>query len=474
MNPTALWTAAEAVAATGGTTTTDWRCGGISIDSRTAHRGDLFVALAGPRFDGHDFVAAAFSAGAAAALVSHTPERLPEGAPLLVVDDTMAALEALARQARERSAARIAGITGSVGKTGTKEALRLALSTQGLTSASMASLNNYCGVPLSLARMPQQATYGIFEIGMNHAGEIVPLSRMVRPDVAIVTAVEPAHTEFFASLEAVADAKAEIFTGMAPGGSAVLNRDNPFYDRLADAARAHDIDRIIGFGAHERAEVRLLDCTLGAHASDVSAVMDGTRIDYRLGVPGRHWVINSLAVLAAAHALGADAGRAATALANMVALEGRGRRHEVRLGAERFTVIDESYNASPASVRAALETLAAMEPGAGGRRIAVLGDMRELGEQSAALHTALAEMVRANGIDLVFTAGTDMAHLSAALPHKTCGAHAEAADRIASVVMAALRPGDIVTVKGSLASDMRIVVDALLGLGGDEARVANG
>jgi UDP-N-acetylmuramoyl-tripeptide--D-alanyl-D-alanine ligase len=406
--------------------------------------------------------------------VSHTPERLPEGAPLLIVDDTMAALEALAGHARERSTARIAGITGSVGKTGTKEALRIALSAQGLTSASLASLNNYCGVPLSLARMPQQATYGIFEIGMNHAGEIVPLSRMVRPDVAIVTAVEPAHTEFFASLEAVADAKAEIFTGMVPGGSAVLNRDSPFYDRLAEAARAHGIDRIIGFGAHERAEVRLLNCTLGAHASDISATMDGTPINYRLGVPGRHWVINSLAVLAAAQALGADAGRAATALANMVALDGRGRSHEVRLGDSGFTVVDECYNASPASVRAALETLAAMEPGAGGRRIAVLGDMRELGKQSAALHTELAEVVRANGIDLVFTAGADMAHLSGALPQETCGAHAETADRIAPVVMAALRPGDIVTVKGSLASDMRIVVEALLGLGGEAARVVNG
>ena len=474
MNPIALWTAAEAATATGGTGTADWRGGGISIDSRTTQRDDLFIALRGPRFDGHDFVAAAFCAGAAAAAVSHTPERLPGGAPLLVVDDTMAALNALAAQARERSPARIAAVTGSVGKTGTKEALRIAISAQGLTSASAASLNNHCGVPLSLARMPRQARFGIFEVGMNHAGEITPLSRMISPHVAIVTAIEPAHTEFFPSLEAVADAKAEIFAGMESGSSAVLNRDNPFYDRLARAARASGIDRIISFGAHEGADMRLVDCTLGPSTSKVAVSAGGLRIDYRLGVPGRHWVINSLAVLGAAQALGADIGRAATALANVVALDGRGRRHEVGLGAKRFTVIDESYNASPASVRAALETLATMQPGKGGRRIAVLGDMRELGVRSAALHAELEEVVRANGIDLVFTAGTDIMHLSAALPREICGAHAETAERIATVVTAALRPGDIVTVKGSLASDMRVVVEALLGLGGEPARVVNG
>ncbi|HJU17555.1 MAG TPA: Mur ligase family protein, partial [Stellaceae bacterium] len=303
-----LWTAASAAAATGGVAVGDWAASGVSIDSRTAGAGDLFVALCGPNRDGHDFVRAAFERGAAAAVVARDVADLPTEAPVLRVADTLAALGALAAAARERSRARIVAVTGSVGKTGTKEALALALAACGPTAASAGSLNNHWGVPLSLARLPAEAAYGVFELGMNHPGEIAALTRLVRPHVAVITTVEPAHLGFFPSVAAIADAKAEIFEGLEPGGVAVLNRDNPYYERLAAAARRCGA-AIVGFGAAAAADVRLADYGPRPDGSAVTAALSGTLVRYDVPVPGRHWVLNSLAVLAASRAAGADVGR---------------------------------------------------------------------------------------------------------------------------------------------------------------------
>src|SRR5690348_11628639 len=307
---TVLWTAAEAVAATNGRSTRAWSARGVSIDSRTVVPGDLFIALAGPKFDGHDFVAMALERGAVAALVSRVPTGIAPDAPLLLVPDTMAALEDLGRASRWRSTARIVGVTGSVGKTGTKEALKRVFERQGAAFASAGSLNNQWGVPLSLARMPRETSYGVFEMGMNHPGEIDALTRLVRPHVAVITTVEPAHLGFFPSVEAIADAKAEIFAGLEPGGAAILNRDNPHFPRLAAAARNRGIGRILGFGAHPDATVKLVDSHLYATASAVTAAVLGEVVDYCIAIPGQHWVMNSLAVLAAVKAAGGDVGAA--------------------------------------------------------------------------------------------------------------------------------------------------------------------
>jgi UDP-N-acetylmuramoyl-tripeptide--D-alanyl-D-alanine ligase len=459
---TALWSAAEAASATGGRNSRDWQAAGISIDSRTVAAGDLFVALVGPNFDGHDFVADALAKGAAAALVSRPPPNVGSGAPLLSVGDTQAALEALGAASRRRVEGRIVGVTGSVGKTGTKEALRRAFERQSPTFASAGSLNNQWGVPLSLARMPRETAFGVFEMGMNHPGEIDALSRLVRPHVAVITTVEPAHLGFFPSVEAIADAKAEIFNGMDAHGAAVLNRDNPHFARLADAARARGLTRILGFGAHGDASARLVDCHLYATASAVTASIMGEIVDYCVAIPGRHWVMNSLAVLAAVKAAGGDIAAAASAMSTLTALAGRGRRHTLALAGGGAELVDESYNASPASMRAAFAVLAAIGPGKGGRRIAVLGDMLELGEESTRLHAALAEPLLDAGVDLVFTVGREMRALHDALPAERRGAHAPTAAEMADIVAERLRPGDVITVKGSFGSRMGEVVKRLL------------
>jgi UDP-N-acetylmuramoyl-tripeptide--D-alanyl-D-alanine ligase len=475
MTGTALWTAAAAATATGGTNTGPWAATGVSIDSRTIKPGELFVALQGPNFDGHDFVAQAFARGAAAAMVERRPAVVPEGVALLIVNDTMTGLEALGRAGRARAGATVLGVTGSVGKTGTKEALRVALDGQGATYVSAGNLNNQWGVPLSLARLPADAAFGVFELAMNHAGEIAPLARLMRPDVAIITNVEPVHTAFFRSLDEIADAKAEIFAGMAPHGTAVLNRDNPYFGRLRDAALAVGLGRIFGFGEHQAADVRLVDCALTATDSVATASVMGRRIDYRLALPGRHNLINSLAVLAAVAAVGADPVQAGGALARLEPLAGRGRRHRLGLAGGDAMLIDDSYNASPVSMRAALGVLMMSRPGRGGRRIAVLGDMLELGQRGGDLHAALAADIAAlpaGGVDLVFTAGTDMARLRAALPTALRGAHAPDSATLAPLVAAAVGPGDVVLVKGSLGSRMAAVVEALLARADREDRAA--
>ncbi len=458
---TSLWTAAEAASATDGRSTGEWVATGISIDSRSVAPGDLFIALAGPNFDGHDFAADALAKGAAAALVARPLPGLPEGAPSLLVADTMAALEALGRASRRRSAARVIGVTGSVGKTGTKEALRRALERQAPAFASAGSLNNQWGVPLSLARLPRETRYGIFEMGMNHPGEIDALSHMVRPDVAVITTVEPAHLGFFSSVEAIADAKAEIFAGMEAAGAAVLNRDNAHFARLATAARAQGITRVLGFGSHPEATVRLIDSHLYATASAVTATVMGEVVDYCIAIPGQHWVMNSLAVLGAVKASGGDVGVAAAAMSSLTPLDGRGRRHRIAIGDGTAELIDESYNASPASMRAAFAVLGAMIPGKGGRRIAVLGDMLELGDEASRLHAGLADALVETGVTLVFTSGAEMRALYDALPKRLRGGHAATSTDMAEIVARRLRPGDVVTIKGSFGSRMSEVVKRL-------------
>jgi UDP-N-acetylmuramoyl-tripeptide--D-alanyl-D-alanine ligase len=458
---TALWTAADAAAATGGSTLTEWAATGVSIDTRSLAPGDLFVALRGPNHDGHDFVATALDRGAAAAMVDREIPQLPASFPLLGVADTLAGLAALGAAGRNRSRARIIAVTGSVGKTGTKEALRLALASSGPTYASAGGLNNHWGAPLSLARLPLDACYGVFELGMNHPGEIADLTRLVRPHVAVITTVEPVHLGFFPSAEAIADAKAEIFLGLEPGGVAVLNHDNPHYPRLAGAAQRAGAVEILGFGAHPESAARLVDCVLDSRGSTVEATVCGKRIRFRVPVPGRHWVMNALAVLAAAQAAGAAVDHAAAALAELQPLPGRGRRHELAWRGGTLTVIDESYNASPPSMRAALAVLAVTEPAAGARRVAVLGDMLELGVASERLHRELAEPLAAAEVDRAFLIGDAMAVLQEVLPEEKRGGLWRSPEEAMPALLRFLGPGDVVTIKGSRVVRVSRVVELL-------------
>ncbi|MBL8706370.1 MAG: UDP-N-acetylmuramoylalanyl-D-glutamyl-2,6-diaminopimelate--D-alanyl-D-alanine ligase [Rhodospirillales bacterium] len=470
-----LWTAAEAAAAISVPVGQAWRAAGVAIDSRQVAEGDLFVAIKGERVDGHDFVADAFRRGAAAAIVSRVPAGLAEDKPLLVVEDTLAALRNLAIAARARSQARVIAVTGSVGKTGTKEALALALSVQGKTHASAGNLNNEIGAPLSLARLPRDAAYAVFELGMNHAGEISRLSHLVRPDVAVITNVEPVHIEFFGSVEAIADAKAEIFDGMSAAGAAVLNIDNPHFARLMKSAQDRGLMRILSFGTDENAYARLIDCSLHATCSAVQAEIGGERIDYCIAMAGRHWVVNSLAVLTAVRAAGGDIAIGASSLSRLKPLKGRGERHRVDLpGGGAFELIDESYNASPASMRAALQVLAGTKPGAGGRRIAVMGDMRELGDGAGEMHRELAPDVIQAGIDLVFACGPHMRLMYDMIGQRQRGAHAATSTELSPRIVGAVRAGDVVMVKGSLGTNMAPIVAALRNLADAAPAAANG
>lgn len=467
-----LWVSDDAAKATAGHCTADWKASGVSIDSRTVETGDLFIALKGPQFDGHRFVKAALANGAAAAMVSERPDDVAEDAPLLLVDDTLQALTDLGQAGRARVSAQVCAVTGSVGKTSTKEALRLALSSSGSTHASIASFNNHWGVPLSLARMPRDVDYGVFELGMNHAGELTPLSQLVKPDVAVITNVEPVHLEFFDSVADIADAKAEIFAGMVTGGTAVLNRDNAYFERLRASAEAAGVDRVIGFGSHSEADARLTSIATHPTCSCISADICGQVVTYKVGAPGRHWAYNSLAVLATVYALKADLGLAALALADMTPLKGRGRRMSIGLGEDSFLLIDDSYNASPVSMRAALELLGASQPGPRGRRVAVLGDMLELGEDAEELHAGLVDEFVGNGIDLVFLCGENMEALYQILPGRIQGIHTEDSETLLPHVVAAVRAGDVVLVKGSLGSRMEPIVNALAEVGDEPPQAA--
>ncbi len=456
-----LWTAAEAAAATGGHLhgKSDWQASGVSIDTRTLQRDDLFVALHGTS-DGHQFAAAALQKGAAAALVER--KEGVDGA-LLQVERSQEALEALGQAGRARSTARYVAVTGSVGKTSTKEALRHVLSAQAPTAASAASYNNHIGVPLTLARVPRTARFAVIEIGTNHPGEMAPLSRQAKPDVAVVTTIGQAHLENFGTVDEIAREKAAVMAGMN-GGTAVFNRDNAYFARLVELAKEYGVARVVGFGRHADADMRLLESSADSEGSDARVRYRGRDFDYRVGAAGEHWTLNSLAVLAAVDALGGDVASAAKSMATISAPAGRGARHRVAFKGGMIELFDESYNASPTAMRAAFAVLAQATPGKDGRRIAVLGDMLELGPNAPALHAGLAGGL--SGVDLVFTCGALMENLDRVLPSKQLAGHAENSTALLPIVLRQLRAGDVVTVKGSLGSKMQPIVDAILSMGG--------
>ncbi|WP_332681804.1 UDP-N-acetylmuramoylalanyl-D-glutamyl-2,6-diaminopimelate--D-alanyl-D-alanine ligase [Bosea sp. (in: a-proteobacteria)] len=435
---------------------------GASIDTRTLEPGDAFYAIQGETRDGHDFVAAALAKGAGLAVVDAAHAgAFPADAPLAVVPDVLRAMERAGMARRAELKAGVVAVTGSVGKTGTKEALRLVLSRQGKTHAPVASYNNHWGVPLTLTRTPVDVRYGVYEIGMNSPGEILPLAKMVAPEVAIITTVQPVHLAAFESIEGIAREKAAIFSGLKAGGTAIIHADIAQAGLLRELARLSPAGRIISFGESEAADVRLIGCSLKPEISTVEANVLGRPVTYKLGSPGKHIVLNSLAVLAAVEALGADLALAALALAELKPPAGRGARQVLHAPSGPFTLIDESYNGNPASMRAAIENLGRIEAHGRGRRIAVLGDMLELGETGPALHKGLAEAVTGNGVDLVFACGPLMRSLYDALPSRQRGAYAAQVSGLEPLVLDALRAGDVVTVKGSLGSRMGAIVKAM-------------
>lgn len=458
-----LWQASEVVGVLGGKVSgeLDGAIKGISIDSRTVAADDLFFAIIGENQDGHDYVERALAAGAGAAVVSKAVAKA-EAAKLITVTDTLQALNRLGIAARARTAAKIIAITGSVGKTGTKEALRMALGACGLVHASVASYNNQWGVPLSLARCPEATRFGIFEIGMNHLDEIMPLVKMVRPHIVIVTTIAPVHLEMFSSLDQIAQAKAEIFAGLEKEGTAILNRDNCYFDYLSKAAQKAGAGHIIGFGEHEKAHARLITCDLMANKSAIQAEILGQAVEYEIGAPGKHLVMNSLAVLAAVVEAGADLEKAAATLNQWQAPVGRGARHDLVVDGKSFVLVDESYNGNPTSMRAALATLGQSIPSGTGRKIAVIGDMLELGEHSKDMHRELLQPLMAAKVDLVLAVGPDMQSLWHELPEKHRGAYAPNAVELEQFLIKSILPGDVVMIKGSLGSKMGPLVDALL------------
>jgi UDP-N-acetylmuramoyl-tripeptide--D-alanyl-D-alanine ligase len=435
---------------------------GVSIDSRTLEPGDLFIAIHGENSNGHDYVRAAFAKGAAACVVdeAHSTE-LSDAGPLYIVKDTQSAMERLGVASRYRSRAWTCAVTGSVGKTSTKEALRLTLSRFGKTHASVASYNNHWGVPLTLARMPSDASFGVFEIGMNHAGEIRPLVAMVRPNVAIVTTIAPVHIENLGSLEGIADEKGEIYSALAPDGVAIIPADAPCLERLIASADRVPGVRKVTFGESGSADMRLLSVAGDAQGSDVEVSFEGRTYNYRVGAPGRHQAMNSLIVLLTAHSFGCLIDEAAAMLADFQAPAGRGQQAKLRNMDGEFLLIDEAYNANPASMRAALAVLGDAPLGAGGRRIAALGDMLELGERSQELHEELAEPILLNGVDLVFAAGPMMKRLFDKLPVERQGLWAQSSSDIERALLAEIRAGDAIMVKGSNGSRMSPIVAAI-------------
>jgi UDP-N-acetylmuramoyl-tripeptide--D-alanyl-D-alanine ligase len=461
-----LWTSDELVAATDGRPLGHLPAGisGISIDSRSLKTGEAFFAIKGDAMDGHDFATSAVKAGASILVVAEG--KLPGlgrlTAPMIVVPDVLAALEKVGAAARRRTGAKIIAVTGSAGKTSTKDALRHVLSGVGKVHASDKSFNNHWGVPLTLARMPRDCDYAIFEIGMNHAGEIRPLVKLVRPHVAIVTLIAAAHLGHFRNLEEIARAKAEIFEGVEPGGTALINRDDAHFKLLDKLARANGVERVVGFGENARANVKLLKCKLHAENSTITVKIGGQEIVAKIGAPGRHIVQNALAVLGASFLVGADLAKVTLALGDLSAESGRGKRHRLRHPQGDIVLIDESYNANPASMKAAIALLDATPVQGQGRRIAVLGDMLELGSHSARLHTALAEMIKQTNTDMVLLGGPEMKALADALPDSLKVEYRPDAEQLKPVMLKAIRPGDTVMVKSSKGIGFSKLVDALL------------
>ncbi|MER8915668.1 UDP-N-acetylmuramoylalanyl-D-glutamyl-2,6-diaminopimelate--D-alanyl-D-alanine ligase [Mesorhizobium sp. M0761] len=462
-----LWTSEALVDAMGGRPLGPMPEGisGISIDSRSLQPGDAFFAIKGEAMDGHDFATAAIKAGAGVLIVAEG--KLPSlgrlTAPMIVVQDVLAALEKLGVAARARSNAKIIAVTGSAGKTTTKEALRHVLSAVGTVHASAQSFNNHWGVPLTLARMPGDCDYAVFEIGMNHPGEIRPLVKMVRPHVAIVTMIAAAHLGFFRNLDEIAKAKAEIFEGIEPGGAALLNRDDARWKLLDKMARAAGVEHVFGFGENARSTYKLTKCELHADHSDITARIGGQDVVARIGAPGRHMVQNVLAVLGAAHLVEADIAKVAEALADLSAERGRGKRHVLRHPKGPITLIDESYNANPASMAAAMALLNATPVTGEGRRIAVLGDMLELGDHSAKLHAALAELIVGTGTHTVFLGGPEMRALADILPDEIKTEYRAGAEELKPLLLSTLEAGDVVMIKSSKGIGFSKLVEALLG-----------
>ena len=457
---TPLWTSDAIAAATGGTASADFAVGGVAFDSREVGEGDLFVALSGEATDGHRFLPQAFAQGAAGAIVSQ-PCAEGDWGPHVRVADTFAALNDVARASRARTGAKVIGVTGSVGKTGVKEALYAALDRAwpGEVHRSVKSYNNHTGVPLSLARMPQVARAGVFEMGMNHPGELAVLTRVVRPHVAIVTAIAPAHAEFFPDESAIADAKGEIFQGLEPGGIAIVPFDSPHRDRLVAAAQPYAA-RIVTFGLSKGADVRAIETMrVKTGGSFVTAKVGERELSFTLSQPGNHWVSNSLAVLAAVDAVGGDLGLAGLALAGLGGLPGRGARFTAQVDRGEALVIDESYNANPASMAATLAVLA-REPG---RHVAVLGEMREMGNKSADYHAALAQPVVDARVETAVLVGEAMKPLAETLEGKVNFVHVADAAAALEAVRADLRDGDAVLVKGSNGVGLARVVAGLRG-----------
>lgn len=460
---TALWSSRDIAVATGGTATADFSVGGVTFDSREVMPGDLFIALKGEQMDGHRFLPQAFAAGAGGAIVSD-PAQLPEGAPHVRVADTFAALNDLGRAARARMSGTVIGVTGSAGKTGVKEALRLALerSAPGRVHASVKSYNNHTGVPLSLARMSEDTTYGVFEMGMNHPGELTDLAALVRPHVAIITTIASAHRAFFGSEEAIADAKAEIFTGLEPGGIAILNKDNPHYARLRAAAEAANVGRVVTFGLKSTdADVRPIRVATLDVCTSMTADVLGETLTFKIGLPGEHWALNALGVLAAVKAVGGDLGLAGLALGEMQGLEGRGKRTLVKVGDGQAMLVDESYNANPASMAAALSVLGGFETRRRGRRIAVLGAMKELGDEADAMHAGLVGPIEAAGVTEAILVGAEMTALAKAMPARIPHRHVATAEEALAQLRGMVRADDIVLVKGSNSVGLGRVVRSL-------------
>ena len=461
-----LWTSAEVSKSVNGKTDGEWFATGVSIDTRSLESGDLFIALQGDNGDGHQFVKAALEKGAAAAIVSHQVEGV-DPSKLMIVGDTFKALQDLGKAARNRSAARIIGVTGSVGKTGTKEMLGKAFSAFGETSWSVKSFNNHWGVPLSLSRMHAGSDFGIFEMGMNHPDEITPLTEMVRPNIAIITTIAPVHVGNFSDgINGIAKAKAEIFSGLVDGGIAILNRDNEHFQTMIDEAKKANVQKILTFGEHEDADARLVDCLVASNGVRVQAQILGEDITFVLKDAGWHIAMNALSVLLAVKASGLDIQKAAKELEKIEPPAGRGKRELIDIGDKNnpITLIDESYNASPVAMQAAFKVLALIDPGRNGRRIAVLGDMLELGQDGARLHAELALPLRAANVDLVYTCGTLMKNLHDALPNDNRKFHAASSVELGQIVPDVLVPGDVVMIKGSLGSKMNVVVEALRAL----------
>ena len=460
---TTQWTTHDIIAATNGLSSGNWIASSVSIDTRTLEQGALFVAMPGTQVDGHAHVAAALEKGAVGALVSKAIAGV-DASRLVIVKDVEKALQQLGAAGRARSTAKFIGVTGSVGKTGAKEMIAAALGAVGSVYATKGNLNNHLGVPLSLANLPLEVDYAVIEMGMNHAGEISPLSKMAHPHVSLITMVDAVHIEYFDSIEAIADEKAAIFDGMQ-GGVAVLNADNAQYERLKLHAQAKGMDRILSFGTGKNALCRMTRYAIDDTHSVIEALIAGTSISYSIGTIGKHWALMSVAVLGVVDALKADLAKAAAALANFREPQGRGQIRKLGVKGGNLRLVDDCYNASPVSMKGAIEKIAEMRDASmeDVRTVVVLGDMLELGEHAEDLHVGLVPTLVNNQMDLVFAAGTFMEKMYQSLPEAMRGAYKATSRELAPVVVEALRANDLVLVKGSRGSRMDVVIDAIEG-----------